>query len=224
MVCGRAQFAILGRRTRGPKALIKLLAIASSAYCWTACQTRTSEGQVNLLPSVAGVAGTSSAATGPVVPLEVSGRLEAGTPATGPSVSDFRSRVALTGGRTLPLVGMGRPGTPSQAESSFDKEPEKLATMGPGERLVIEVTPVAFNEDSVTLDFRFYKLDETSGERKLLSEPRIVAPYDELSEIQQVDTAPDATISRLSLSVLPNRPRLASGDVPNAGLDEAASP
>jgi hypothetical protein len=169
------------------------------------CQT------AGVFPSVSNLSarGRSEAPEQPVI-LDVAGRLERNESSTldFPSL-DFRTRVQIDDKGTLSLVGLDhRSFVQGKDVTNTEKDPLDL---GGDDRLVIELKPVSFGPDSVTLDFQVLKVNTKTGAKTLLSGPIITTEYGTLAEIREVNTSPDAPISRLSLSVLPQKVLDSSG-------------
>lgn len=99
-----------------------------------------------------------------------------------------------------------------------DTQQAASATQTAADDYHLEVKAVALNTDNVVLEIEVFNYDK-AGNRVSLSKPRLVVQYGDAAEIQELNAAPDAAFSRLSLSVLPGRPRLS-----NSVGSEGASP
>ncbi len=159
---------------------------------------------------------TSAATQNTVIPLEISARIEGLA-----SLNQGQgSETAKAGGNTttgeIRFRDSGEIG-PNQtlriSQLPSDSQLTSSTTKTAGEDYQMEVKAVSVNADNVVLEIDVFNYDKL-GKRVSLSQPRLVVQYGDSAEVQELNAAPNALFSRLSLSVLPSKPRLSSEAAP----------
>lgn len=69
----------------------------------------------------------------------------------------------------------------------------------------VDVTPVEIDDTNVILLVQLVR-QRANGSREILSEPRVVAPYGQASEIRELKPQPGSQFARLQIFVLPQQP------------------
>lgn len=69
----------------------------------------------------------------------------------------------------------------------------------------VDITPVEIDDTNVVFLVQLVR-QRANGSREILSEPRLVAPYGQASEIRELNPQPGSQFARLQISVLPQQP------------------
>jgi hypothetical protein len=158
----------------------------------------------------------SAANQNTVIPLEISARIEGlaslgqgqGTATAKVNGNNASSEIRF---RDSGEIGPNQTLRISQLPS--DSQQASSTPKPAGEDYQMEVRAVSVNTDNVVLEIEVFNYDKM-GKRVSISQPRLVVQYGDSAEIQELNAAPNALFSRLSLSVLPSKPRPASETEP----------
>jgi hypothetical protein len=163
----------------------------------------------------------SAATQNTVIPLEISARIEGLASLATVQGKDSAKANGNNSNNEIRFRDSGEIG-PNQtlriSQLPSDSQQASSTPKPAGEDYQMEVRAVSVNTDNVVLEIDVFNYDKT-GKRVSLSQPRLVVQYGDSAEIQELNAAPNALFSRLSLSVLPSKPRPASESEPDSSKE-----
>lgn len=154
----------------------------------------TTQGSVAESPVSLGVNGN------PRVAFEIAGSVEWNPEFVAGEGAGFAFRSSLDLARNQKATLKPVPGSADELSPLDDT----LSADGQSE-FALDVTPLEIDDTNVILLVELVR-QRPDGTREVLSEPRLVAPYGQASEIRELNPQPGSQFARLQISVLPQQP------------------